>query len=224
MDLRRVSNQVETKLSEIFSEELTSGLAAREDSRAFGAMVEKKIADNWDQVCSDLGYVPLERPGRRSIFDFAFQSEDKILGIDVKTKDLDSTRYSDGGICAVGNLLKFLANDGGMFLLAEFGHNRLSAQRERREIVYIRVVPFILLPSDAYRIENLGTGQVRLNYTVNEVWNEIDWDREITDFYNMFIDLAIRHYRRVSRDALNRIASLEAFRENGYKNFSFNRS
>ena len=42
MNLRRVSGQVEAKLSEIFSEELTSGLAAREDSRAFGAMVEKK--------------------------------------------------------------------------------------------------------------------------------------------------------------------------------------
>ena len=224
MSLRRVSSQVEAKLSEIFSEELTSGLAAREDSRAFGAMVEKKIADNWEQVCSDLGYVPLERPGRRSIFDFAFQSEGKILGIDVKTKDLDSTRYSDGGICAVGNLLKFLANDDGMFLLAEFGHNRLSAQRERREIVYIRVVPFILLPSDAYRIENLGTGQVRLNYMVNEVWDEIDWQRDLTDFYDMFIELAIRHYRRVSRDALNRITSLEAFRENGYQDFSFNRS
>ena len=89
--------------------------------------------------------------------------------------------------------------------------------------MYIRVVSFILLPSDAYRIENLGTGQVRLNYTVNEVWNEIDWSRNVTDFYDMFINLAIRHYRRVSRDALNRIASLEAFRGNGYKNFSFNR-
>ena len=42
MDLRKISGQIEEKLSEIFSEELTSGLAAREDSRAFGAMVEKK--------------------------------------------------------------------------------------------------------------------------------------------------------------------------------------
>ncbi len=223
MDLRKISGQIEAKLSKIFSEELTSGLAAREDSRAFGAMVEKKIADNWKQVCSDLGHVPLERPGRRSIFDFAFQSEGKIIGIDVKTKDLDSTRYSDGGICAVGNLLKFLANDGGMFLLAEFGHNKLSDQREKRDIVYIRVVPFISLPHNAYRIENLGTGQVRLNYTVNQVWDEIDWSRDITNFYDVFMELAIQHYRRVSRDALNRIAALEAFKKNGYKDFSFNR-
>lgn len=32
MNLREISSQIETKLSEIFSEELTSGLAAREDS------------------------------------------------------------------------------------------------------------------------------------------------------------------------------------------------
>ena len=223
VNLREVSSQIETKLSEIFSRELTSGLAAREDSRAFGAMVEKKIADNWEQICLDLGYSSLDRPGRRSIFDFAFRSEDRIVGIDIKTKDLDSTRYSDGGICAVGNLLKFLANDRGMFFIAEFGHNKLSNQSQKRDIVYIRVAPFILFPRDAYRIENLGTGQVRLNYTVDQVWAEIDWNRDIIDFYDMFIELAMKHYRRVSRDALNRIADLEAFKENGYKNFSFNR-
>ncbi|MDE0086091.1 MAG: hypothetical protein OXU23_10295 [Candidatus Poribacteria bacterium] len=155
MDLKGISSQIEDKLSEIFSEELTSGLAAREDSRAFGAMIEKKIADNWDQMCSDLGYPALERPGRRTIFDFALQFENRIIGIDVKTKDLDSTRYSDGGICAVGNLLKFLANDNGMFLIAEFGHNKLSSQSEKRDFVYIRVAPFILFPQDAYRIETL---------------------------------------------------------------------
>lgn len=59
MDLREISSQIESKLSEIFSEELTSGLAAREDSRAFGAMVEKKIADNWKQISADLGHSPL---------------------------------------------------------------------------------------------------------------------------------------------------------------------
>ncbi len=120
-------------------------------------------------------------------------------------------------------MLKFLANDNGVFLIAEFGHNKLSINSEKRDLVYIRVVPFILFPNDAYRIENLGTGQIRLNYTVNQVWEEIDWERNITDFYDMFIDLAIQHYRRVSSDALKRIAALEAFRANGYKHFSFNR-
>ena len=137
MNLREISSQIEAKLSEIFSEELTSGLAAREDSRAFGAMVEKKIADNWKQICADLGHSPLERPGRRSIFDFALQSNDKIIGLDVKTKDLDSVRYSDGGICSVRNILKFLSQDDGMLLIAELvlcqslleGYNFLSLMR-----------------------------------------------------------------------------------------------
>jgi hypothetical protein len=112
MDLRQISDQIEAKLCGLF-EELRSGISAREDSRAFGAMIEKRITDNWDRICSELGYSALDRPGRRTIFDFAFQETDQIVGIDVKTKDLDSTRYSDGGICAVGNLLKFLANDNG---------------------------------------------------------------------------------------------------------------
>lgn len=223
MDLKEITREIESELSNIFSDELTSGLAAREDSRAFGAMIEQKIADNWDQLCSNLGYSPLERPGKRTIFDFALQTNDRIFGIDVKTKDLDSTRYSDGGICAVGNLLKFLANDKGVFLIAEFGHNKLSNNSQKRDFVYIRVAPFIMFPSDAYRIENLGTGQIRLNYTVKQVWDEIEWNRNITEFYDMFIKLATQHYRRVSSDALSRIADLEAFKANGYKHFSFNR-
>lgn len=222
MDLRAVSDQVESKLSELF-EELRSGIPEREDARAFGAMVEKRITDNWENICSDLGYSALERPGRRTIFDFAFMDEGRTVGIDVKTKDLDATRYSDGGICAVGNLLKFLANDNGVFLIAEFGHKPSAGGGTRRDIEYIRVAPFILLPRNAYRIENLGTGQVRLNATLNEVWDEIAWERDLAEFYDLFMDLAIQHYRRVSSDAMNRIESMEAFRKNGYQQFTFAR-
>ncbi|HHU14288.1 MAG: hypothetical protein KBI41_05385 [Kiritimatiellae bacterium] len=222
MDLKTVSGQIEDKLSELF-EELRSGISEREDSRAFGAMIEKRITDNWERICADLGYTPLDRPGRRTIFDFAFQEAGRLVGIDVKTKDLDSTRYSDGGICAVGNLLKFLANDNGVFLIAEFGHNKSSERSEKRDIEYIRVAPFILLPQNAYRIENLGTGQVRLNYTVNQVWDEISWDRNIEEFYDLFVELAIVHYQRVSRDALKRIKALEDFKKHGYKYFTFGR-
>ena len=222
MDLKAVSDEVEGKLSDLF-EELRSGISEREDSRAFGAMIEKRITDNWERICSELDYTSIDRPGRRTIFDFAFQEAGRLVGIDVKTKDLDSTRYSDGGICAVGNLLKFLANDNGVFLIAEFGHNKSAEHSNKRDIEYIRVAPFIMLPQNAYRIENLGTGQVRLNYTVNQVWDEIAWDRDITEFYDLFIDLAIVHYQRVSRDAMKRIAALEEFRKNGYKHFTFGR-
>lgn len=224
MNLKQISAQIEGKLSEIFAEERSSGLPEREDSRAFGAMVEQKIADNWDKICADLGYPPLERPGRKTLYDFAFRWEGATVGIDVKTKNLDSTSYSDGGVCSVGNLLKFLANDGGVFLIAEFGHNKSPLHRERRNLAFIRVAPFILLPLATYRIENLGTGQVRLDCAVNQIWDEIDWAREITEFYDMFIERAAAHYRRVSHVALSRINDLETFKENGYKDFSFKRT
>ena len=107
-----------------------------------------------------------------------------------------------------------------MLLIAELGHNKLSNQSDKRNIVYFRVVPFTLLPCNAYRIENLGIGQVRFNYTIDEIWDEIDWDRDISDFYDMFIDIAIQHQRRVSSNALKRIAALEEFKESAYKDLS----
>lgn len=220
MNLRDISQKLEAELSKLF-EELRSGIAAREDSRAFGAMVEHRIKQNWGDICSRCGFVPVDLPGRRTIFDFGFKIEECIVGIDVKTKDLDSTKYSDGGICAVGNLLKFLANDRGQFIIAEFGHNQSSATSDRRDLEYIRVAPFTALPVNAYRIENLGTGQVRLNYTINQVWDEIEWERDMPKFYDYFTDLAIKHYQRVGRDALKRAESIEAFRKCGYAKFQF---
>lgn len=220
MNLKTISQSLELQIEGLFAE-LKSGISAREDSRAFGAMIERRIKDNWGAICSKVGYEPVDAPGRRTIFDFGLKADGRIVGIDVKTKDLDSTSYSDGGICAVGNLLKFLANDKGVFLLAEFGHNQASENSDARDIEYIRVAPFIMLPANCYRIENLGTGQVRLNYTINQVWDEIEWDRDLNDFYNIFTDLAIQHYKRVSQDAAKRIRALEQFRSNGFDHFTF---
>lgn len=45
MNFKNIASQVENELILLF-EELRSGLAAREDSRAFGAMIEKKISLN----------------------------------------------------------------------------------------------------------------------------------------------------------------------------------
>jgi hypothetical protein len=174
MNYEKISQKIELQIETIF-EELRSGISAREDSRAFGAMIEKRITENWDNVCSNLGYQAIDIPGRRTIFDFACNIENKLFGFDVKTKDLDSNRYSDGGVCAVGNLLKFLANDKGVFMIVEFGHDKSTTKNSSRDIEYIRVAPFHCLPENTYRIENLGTGQVRLNYTLNQVWDEIDW-------------------------------------------------
>ena len=222
MNLKDLSQKIETELTLLF-EELRSGISAREDSRAFGAMVEHRIKQNWEAICSRCGFVPVELPGRRTIFDFGFKLAERTVGVDVKTKDLDTTKYSDGGICAVGNLLKFLANDHGLFIIAEFGHNQSSVNSSARDLEYIRVAPFTCLPANAYRIENLGTGQVRLNYTINQVWEEIEWDRDINRFCDFFTDLAIHHYQRVGRDAQRRLLSIEAFRQGGYAHFQFTR-
>jgi hypothetical protein len=98
-NFRQISLAFEEKLAELFSE-MTSGIAQREDSRAFGAMVERQITANWDHLCSEMGYQALAIPGRRTIFDFACTIDGRLFGFDVKTKDLDSSRYSDGGVCA----------------------------------------------------------------------------------------------------------------------------
>ena len=220
MDYENLSLQFEDEIGHLF-QELRSGISAREDSRAFGAMIEKRITENWESICKKLGYRPVNIPGRRTIFDFACVINEKFFGFDVKTKDLDKARYSDGGVCAVGNLLKFLANDSGVFMIVEFGHNKSTLKNNSRDIEYIRVAPFHTLPSDTYRIENLGTGQVRLNYTINQVWDEIDWNRSYKKFFDIFCALAITHYKRVKADAEKRIASIEQFKANGYNEFKF---
>ncbi len=220
MNYEKISERIEFQIETLF-EELRSGISAREDSRAFGAMIEKRITENWKNVCSNLGYQAIDIPGRRTIFDFACNIEKKLFGFVVKTKDLDSARYSDGGVCAVGNLFKFLANDKGVFMIVEFGHDKSTTKNSSRDIEYIRVAPFHCLPENTYRIENLGTGQVRLNYTINQVWDEIDWNRSYSNFFDIFCDLAITHYKRVKADAEKRIKSIEQFKNGGYQNFRF---
>lgn len=222
MKPQKVSLDIEKHVEALFKD-LRSGISAREDSRAFGAMIERRITENWEGVCRKLNFSPEVLPGRRTIFDFACRVDGILWGFDVKTKDLDSTRYSDGGVCAVGNLLKFLANDKGVFAIMEFGHNKATEGKDLRDLEYIRVAPFHCLPKDAYRIENLGTGQVRLNYTVNQVWDEVDWNRSYSDFFDLFCDLAIAHYKRVKADADSRIRSIESFKASGYESFRFAR-
>ncbi|MBI5729167.1 MAG: hypothetical protein HY983_02925 [Candidatus Magasanikbacteria bacterium] len=152
LNFKKISLQIEERIGTLF-EELRSGIAAREDSRAFGAMIEKRITQNWKKICSELGYEPIDVPGRRTIFDFACCIDGVVFGFDVKTKDLDKARYSDGGVCAVGNLLKYMANDRGVFMIVEFGHNQAGSTEDTRDIEYIRVAPFHALPHDTYRKE-----------------------------------------------------------------------
>lgn len=71
MNLRELCQTLERELSKLF-EELRSGIAAREDSRAFGAMIEHRITQSWRAICSRCGFTPVDLPGRRTIFDFGF--------------------------------------------------------------------------------------------------------------------------------------------------------
>ena len=222
MDFKKISQSIEDKISLLFNE-LRSGISEREDSRAFGAMIEKRITHNWIKICKYLKYKPLEIPGRRTIFDFACMIDGQLFGFDVKTKDLDTTSYSDGGVCAIGNLLKYMANDKGIFVIVEFGHNKSGTKNESRDIEYIRIAPFHTLPNNCYRIENLGTGQVRLNYTINQVYDEIKWERSYTEFFDIFCELALTHYKRVKVDADKRIQSILEFKKNKYEHFKFSR-
>jgi len=220
MNIKDISNKTEIEIEKLF-DDYRSGITSREDSRAFGAMIENRITTNWQDVCDNLEYEFVEIPGRRTIFDFGCKVENTLFGFDIKTKDLDKNRYSDGGVCAVGNLLKFLANDKGVFMIVEFGHNQTTENNSGRDIEYISIAPFHILPENCYRIENLGTGQVRLNYSLNQVWDELEWDRPLNKFFDIFTDLAITHYKRVSVDAHKRIKSMQAFKKGNYEKFKF---
>lgn len=196
-----------------------SNINPREDSRAFGAMIEQKIATQWESICVKIKSDPVPRPGRRTIYDFATYYKGKLFGVDVKTKDLDSEIYSDGGVCSVDNLLRFLVNNHAIFIVVEFGHNQTSPKSRLRNLKYIKVAPFHLLPKETYRIENLGTGQVRLNYAISQIYYKIEWDRSLEQFFDIFIDIVISHYEKVGRKSQERIEKMRKFQKEGYKTF-----
>lgn len=81
------------------------------DSRAFGASIEDAVVPAWPEVCAAIGVDPLPRPGRRTIYDAALLMDGTLVGVDIRTKDLASGRYSDGGVCAVGNLLRWMVRE-----------------------------------------------------------------------------------------------------------------
>ena len=211
-------NSLNVELTSLFSD-AQSDISAREDSRAFGAMIEQKIANHWESICMKIEGESVPRPGRRTIYDFGVLYNGKLFGIDVKTKDLDSGTYSDGGVCSVDNLLKFLVNNHAVFIVVEVGHNQSSSKSQLRDLSYIKVAPFHLLPKDIYRIENLGTGQVRLNCDISQIYDKVEWDRSLEQFFDIFVETAISHYENVSQKSQERIDKMRRFQNEGYKTF-----
>jgi len=215
---RQFVDSLHVELTNLFFD-AQSDISAREDSRAFGAMIEQKIATSWESVCMKIKGEPVPRPGRRTIYDFGVLYNGKLFGVDVKTKDLDSERYSDGGVCSVDNLLKFLVNNNAVFIVVEVGHNQSFSESQLRDLSYIKVAPFHLLPEGAYRIENLGTGQVRLNYDISQIYDKIEWNRNLEQFLDIFVEIAISHYENVSQKSQERIDKMRRFQNEGYKTF-----
>ena len=183
------------------------------DSRAFGAYVEKMVKDRWIELCQSWDKSPNPHPGRRTIYDVSFTDKGHLVGIDIKSKDLDESRYSNGGICAVSNLLKLLVREKGLLVLSEFGY---TISGGKVDFSYVASIPIHCLPEKIYRIENLGTGQVRLNYTLQEALPDVNWNRTRIEFFESFAKLCIDHYNRVSKVALKRRKAIEDFIKSGY--------
>jgi hypothetical protein len=202
--MKAICEQLDSHFAAIASR----GLESQPDSRAVGAYAEQAIVDEWEEICAALGTKAHARPGRLTIYDASCSKGDQLIGIDIRTKDLDETRYADGGICSVANLLKLLLRDRGVLLIAEFSYREESNSIRFSDV---KTAPIHCLPLDGFRIENLGTGQVRLDKSVVLSYEEIEWERGINEFVQPFAGLAIEHYERVSAKADERAQSLRRF-------------
>lgn len=68
--LRDYMEAVNAQLEAIFSNRVPV-FEAREDSRAFGAMIQTIISDNWIEICRKINAEPASESGKRTIYDFA---------------------------------------------------------------------------------------------------------------------------------------------------------
>jgi hypothetical protein len=62
-----------------------------------------------------------------------------------------------------------------------------------------------------------------MNYTINQVWDEIEWERSYPEFFDIFCELALTHYKRVKADADKRIQAILDFKKNNYEYFKFSK-
>lgn len=201
--------------------QLRAQQSAREDARAFGASLEKRVVEHWADLCRQQGWRAEPLPGRRTIYDIACEMDGLRVGVDVNTTDLDPGRYADGGICSVDNLLRFLAgreaDRRGVLVVLELAHQSAPNNPQQRVVKSVTAAPLHTLPLDDFRIENLGTGQVRLNRLVADM--QPQWQRTTKDFLEGFVPLVKQHYDRVAADAQRRKAVLEDFERRGCTDF-----
>lgn len=224
MDLFELCRTLQQHVGEQFRGRGT--VDAREDSWAFGAAIEASVADTWEHLCESRGYRPEPRPGAREIFDLFAIADGVRVGVDVKTRNEDPGRYSDGGVCSVDNLLRFLAGASaerrGILVLLEVAHRKAAAGG--RFVSSVTAAPLHVLPVDGIRIENLGSGQLRLEGSLVSLIERADWGRTPQAFLEPFVEIARAHYERVAVDAMRRRERLDAFARNEHTGFSVPRS
>ncbi|MFT5860258.1 MAG: hypothetical protein ACI865_002367 [Flavobacteriaceae bacterium] len=211
--MKELCAQIDTSFAELIKFLVVEELP---DSRSVGGKIEHFVKHNWETFCETWNVIPQPLPGARSLYDISFLKDNVLHGVDIKTKNIGESKYSDGGIGAVKNLLNFYDKTSGFFFITEFGY---SSDERNHNFVYVKTAPFHCLPLDNYRIENLGTGQIRFNKTINEVYDDIDWDRSVQDFLGHFCDLAAAHYTKVAAVSLNRRASIEKFKASNFTEF-----
>lgn len=207
----RSVQQLCTELAGLFAGAAAeAAIGAQPDSRALGAYVERAVTDGWKEICAAAGVKALPGPGRRTIYDCAFEEGSTMFGVDISAKSSDETRYSDGGICSVDNVVRFLGENRREFLIAQFSYRQVDGGLV---LGHCTVVPFRCLPETALRIENLGTGQFRLNGALEEHVASLAWNRPTRDFLLTIADMALAHYVRVASKANERAQAMATFRE-----------
>lgn len=187
------------------------------DARSFGGFVERAVLDAWGDLCAEWNVTPCDHPGRRTIYDASFVDDGAVVGVDFRTKDLADDRYSDGGVCAVANLLRWMVRDKAILVISEFGYTIADGVAA---FSYVASAPAHTLPLETYRIENLGTGQIRLNQTIRESLPDVDWSRSPEEFFSDFAPMCIAHYATVCERASSRIAAVEAFIASEYSSIA----
>lgn len=216
-DIPQCCVAIETEVRALFG---SDELDAREDSGSFGGSIEQRIVEAWPDLCAQQGWKAESRPGKRTIYDVACVASGTRLGLDIKTADIDSEKYSDGGLCSVDHLLRFLAGKEakkrGVLIVLEITHRRGSGPG-KRTIANVVAAPISAVPVGLIRIENLGTGQVRLDEPLGQ--STLDWHRTTDAFLEGFVSLAQEHYGRVEKDAQRRRSALATFAAGGYRDF-----
>lgn len=200
--------------------QLSPSLAPREDARAFGAQAERAVASFWGVFVNGQGGSVVPAGGARAPYDLAALVDGALLGVDVTTTDFDPERYADGGVSSVDAVLRLLAGADparrATLILLELEH---AASGSGRVVRNATALPLHVLPMSALRIENLGTGQLRLEQPLSELRDQAAWDATPSEFVVGLTALAIQHYERVASDARARITHLGAFRGQGHRDF-----